>query len=63
MTFHYLNARKIIESITLLSNSIKKTKKRKIQTSQTHRFFVSIYIKSRQNDFVLHNKGATVSFK
>ena len=46
------NARKIIESITLLCNSIKKTKKRKIQTSQTHRFFVSVYIKSRQNDFV-----------
>ena len=41
----------------------KKDKKKKKKTSQTHRFFVSIYIKSRQNDFVLHNKGARVFSK
>ena len=63
MNLRCLNARKIIESITLLSNSIKKTKKRKMQTSQTYRFFCSVYIKSRQNYFVLQNKGATMLFK
>ena len=39
MTLRHLNTRKTIESNTLLCNSIKKTKKRKIQTSQTCSFF------------------------
>ena len=47
MDLSYLNASKIIESITLLCNSKKKIKKRRIQTSQTCRFFFSVCIKSR----------------
>ena len=41
----------------------KKTKNRKLQTTQIYWFFFSVYIKPRQNDFVLHDKGATVLFK
>ena len=63
ISLHYLHGRKITESITLLCNSIQKAKKRKIQTSQTYVFFYSLYIKSTQNGFVLHNKGAKVLFK
>ena len=39
------------------------TKKRKMQTSETYRLFFSVCIKPRQNEFVLHNKGATVFFQ
>ena len=63
LTFRYLNAGKIIESIILLCNSIKKTKKRKMQTLQTYWFFFCVYIRSRQMDFVLRNKRATVFIK
>ena len=40
MTLRYFNKRKTIESNTLLSNSIKKANKRKIQTSQTCSYFI-----------------------
>ena len=41
----------------------KKDNKKKKKKSQTYSFFFSVYIESRQNDFVLHNKEATVFFK
>ena len=48
-----------LESITLMQFN----QKLKIKTSHTFRSFSSVYIKSRQMDFVLHKKGDTLFFK
>ena len=77
MNLSYVNAWKMVESVTLLCNSIKRQRKEKYKQRHTGFsilfFFLFCFFfemgftpckkKPRQNDFVLHNKGATVLFE